>query len=155
MAEVFDFGELENDDNFKTKIIELNENVENAASILNNFFSNTDYDSLSLEDKVRFDLLLAFAINTFYWIHLRTQGIDPANHEIKHQINRIKDYMLQSKKLYDKKKFMPVIDKDAAKRFIRSGLWTPNTSSSNTELTTSDTSNTQTINNDINVKMSH
>ena len=53
MAQVFDFGELENDDNFKTKIIELNENVENAASILNNFFSNTDYDSLSLEDKVR------------------------------------------------------------------------------------------------------
>mgnify|MGYP006989440962 CR=1 FL=1 len=53
MAEVFDFGELENDDNFKTKIIELNENVENAASVLNNFFSNTDYDSLSLEDKVR------------------------------------------------------------------------------------------------------
>lgn len=58
----------------------------------------------------RYDLFLAFAINTFYWIYLRIKGIDPNNHEIKHQIDKVRDYMIKSKKIYEKKTIMPKID---------------------------------------------
>ncbi|KAK6639638.1 hypothetical protein RUM43_007911 [Polyplax serrata] len=131
MNENIDFGELSNDENFKQKILDLKKCMNDISGVLEVFLSRCNYEQLSLEDKVRYDLFLAFAINTIYWIYLRIKGTDPNNHEIKHQINRIREYMAKSKKIYEKKTIMPRLDQDAAKRFVRGGLWTPNSSSTN------------------------
>lgn len=58
----------------------------------------------------RYDLFLSFAINSFYWFYLRIQGIDPSQHELKSEINRTKEYMIKSKKLYERRTIMPRID---------------------------------------------
>lgn len=77
-----------------------------------------------------------------YWLYLRTQGEDPNQGDLKAEINRVKEYMAKSRKLYERKTIMPRLDKvrkftmfltshrvfyfqASAGRFIRSGLWDP------------------------------
>lgn len=44
-------------------------------------------------------------------------------HEIKSENERLKQHMIRAKQIKDRDTIMPRVDKDAAQRFVRSGLW--------------------------------
>jgi exosome complex protein LRP1 len=46
-------------------------------------------------------------------------------HQIKAENERLKKSMARAKQIHDRNTIMPRLNKDAAKRFIRSGLWVP------------------------------
>lgn len=50
-------------------------------------------------------------------------GIDPTKHRIKSENDRLKKSMVRSKQIEDRNTLMPRLNKDAAKRFVRNGLW--------------------------------
>jgi len=56
---------------------------------------------------------------------LSITGIDPTNHRIRSENERLKKAMMRAKQINDRKTLMPRLNKDAAKRFVRSGLWEP------------------------------
>lgn len=51
-------------------------------------------------------------------------GIDPSTHKIKAENERLKQSMARSQRIKDRKTIMPRLDKKAARRFVRNGLWT-------------------------------
>lgn len=83
-----------------------------------------DYTSLSVEEKIKHDLLNVFALNSLYWMYLRLDGTDPATHNIKRELDRIKSTMDMAKGAMSKKNMLRV-DKSAAGRVIGHALWTP------------------------------
>lgn len=85
---------------------------------------NVDYTSLSVEEKIKHDLLMVFALNSLYWMYLRLDGTDPTTHNIKRELDRIKSTMDMAKGAMAKKNMLRV-DKGAAGRFIGHALWTP------------------------------
>jgi len=52
-------------------------------------------------------------------------GVDPSNYRIQAESERLKKAMLQAKQISERNSLMPRINKDAAKRFVRNGLWEP------------------------------
>ncbi|XP_043501905.1 nuclear nucleic acid-binding protein C1D-like [Polistes fuscatus] len=81
------------------------------------------YDKLSNSDKIKYNLLMSYSLNSMFWMYLRTKGIDPSKHRIKNENDRLKRSMLRAKQIEDKKTLMPRINKNAAQRFIRNSLW--------------------------------
>lgn len=109
---------------------ELIKNIQNLdCSILNietllESQMNVDCTSLSVEDKIKHDLLIAFTLNSLYWMYLRLDGVDPSTHNIKRELDRIKTTMDMAKGAMAKKDMLRV-NKDAAGRFVKHALWTP------------------------------
>eukprot|EP01137_Pigoraptor_chileana_P012407 Opistho-2@64784 len=75
-------------------------------------------------DRAKFELTLAYAMNSLFWMYLNTQGVSPADHPVKQELERIRGYMKKVKDLSETKKFSNSrVNKDAASRFVRSALW--------------------------------
>lgn len=97
---LIDFGELRNDTDFITK----STNLENVSflliiQIILDFYvfllifktlnaidehitaacDFPNYDDLSTEEKVKFDLYLSYSINSLYWMYCKLQAIDTAS----------------------------------------------------------------------------
>ncbi|XP_070571374.1 nuclear nucleic acid-binding protein C1D-like [Ptychodera flava] len=72
-------------------------------------------------ERAKLDLVSAYSMNAMFWIYLTTQGINPKEHPIKQELDRIRNYMNKVKEITDKKK-APKLDKKAAARFIKSSL---------------------------------
>jgi exosome complex protein LRP1 len=101
-----------------------------------------NFDELTIEEKVKYDLFLCYSINSLYWMYLKMNGEDPNSvsyfytwilgspynpqflfqHGIKNELTRIKEVMLKEKQIHDKK-FRPLVNQEAAKRFVRGGLY--------------------------------
>lgn len=75
----------------------------------------------------KLDLVVAYAINSMFWMYLTTQGVNPRQHPVKSELDRIKKYMGKVKEATEKKEASLRIDKGAAKRFVKSALWQPDT----------------------------
>lgn len=52
-------------------------------------------------------------------------GVNPNAHPIKGENDRLRQAMARAKQISDRSS-MPRLNKDAAGRFVRSGLWEPN-----------------------------
>lgn len=115
--------ELLKDDELITIIQNLDHSIVNIETLLESRM-NVDYNSLSVEDKIKHDLLIAFTLNSLYWMYLRLDGTDPTTHNIKRELDRIKTTMDMAKGAMAKKNMLRV-DKGAAGRFIGHALWTP------------------------------
>lgn len=115
--------ELLKDEELITKIQNLDHSIIDIETLLEARMS-VDYNSLSVEDKIKHDLLVAFALNSLYWMYLRLDGADPTTHNIKRELDRIKTTMDMAKGAMAKKNMLRV-DKGAAGRFIGHALWTP------------------------------
>ncbi|XP_025414136.1 nuclear nucleic acid-binding protein C1D-like [Sipha flava] len=102
--------------NLDKSIIEIEALLESQIAI--------DYTSLSVEEKIKHDLLNVFALNSLYWMYLRMNGTDPTTHNIKRELDRIKSTMDIAKGAMSKKNMLRV-DKGAAGRVIEHALWTP------------------------------
>ena len=67
--------------------------------------------SLSKEEAGRANVALAFTIESLYYVLLKTQGIDPSNHRVKAELERIKPYIVKSG--IGKKQAQPQIQRKA------------------------------------------
>lgn len=117
-------GELGKDEAFKSSVNKFHASVDNIGDALQLCCGNDVYETLSPEDKVEYDLFIAYSLNSLFWSFLRTQGTDPMKHGIKAELDRVRSYMARAKQVHDKKT-MPRVDKEAAERFVTSGLWEP------------------------------
>uniref|UniRef100_A0A3Q4HB30 Nuclear nucleic acid-binding protein C1D n=3 Tax=Neolamprologus brichardi TaxID=32507 RepID=A0A3Q4HB30_NEOBR len=75
-------------------------------------------------DQAKLDLMSAYTLNSLFWMYLVTQGINPREHGIKQELERIRTYMNKVKEITEKKKAAR-LDKGAAARFVRSALYDP------------------------------
>ncbi|XP_051946319.1 nuclear nucleic acid-binding protein C1D isoform X2 [Xyrauchen texanus] len=73
-------------------------------------------------DQAKLDLMSVYALNSMFWMYLVTQGVNPKDHGIKQELERIRTYMNKVKEITDKRKAAH-LDKDAASRFVRNALW--------------------------------
>lgn len=115
--------ELLKDEELVTNLQNLDHSIVDIETLLETRIS-VDYNSLSMEDKIKHDLLIAFALNSLYWMYLRLDGVDPTTHNIKRELDRVKTTMDMAKGAMAKKN-MPRVDKSAAERFVEHALWKP------------------------------
>ncbi|XP_064292365.1 nuclear nucleic acid-binding protein C1D-like [Plodia interpunctella] len=120
-----DYGELAKDEEFVGKCDNLKENLIEVQRVLDQLLPlKQQYDKLTLPAQIELDLFLAFTLNSLHWVHLRIQGEDPMKHPIKDELQRIKSVMVKWQEIKDREK-RPTVDIEAAKRFVRSGLYDP------------------------------
>uniref|UniRef100_A0A1A8S3T7 Nuclear nucleic acid-binding protein C1D n=1 Tax=Nothobranchius rachovii TaxID=451742 RepID=A0A1A8S3T7_9TELE len=86
------------------------------------FFPN--FPQLDPLDQAKLDLMSVYTLNSLFWMYLVTQGINPREHGIKQELERIRTYMNRVKEITDKKKAAR-LDKGAASRFLRNALFDP------------------------------
>lgn len=72
-----DFGELQNDLDFVQKATNLDQALQDIETHMKSM-EKVNYEKLSLEDKVKYDLFRAYSINSLFWIYLKLEGVDPA-----------------------------------------------------------------------------
>ncbi|XP_070697228.1 LOW QUALITY PROTEIN: nuclear nucleic acid-binding protein C1D [Pempheris klunzingeri] len=75
-------------------------------------------------DQAKLDLMSAYTLNSLFWMYLLTQGVNPREHGIKQELERIRTYMNRVKDITDKKKAAR-LNKGAAARFVRNALYDP------------------------------
>uniref|UniRef100_A0A0A9WDV8 Nuclear nucleic acid-binding protein C1D n=1 Tax=Lygus hesperus TaxID=30085 RepID=A0A0A9WDV8_LYGHE len=121
-----EIGEMPDDEEVAKQIGSLRESSENIENLLDLMISAKAYDRLSTEDQVKHDLFVSYALTSLYWMYMRTLGENPFTHVVKGEIDRIQDYVKKYQRVKDRKK-RPTVQKDAAKRFVKSGLWDPST----------------------------
>ncbi|KAM9804403.1 nuclear nucleic acid-binding protein C1D [Neosynchiropus ocellatus] len=85
---------------------------------------NDVVEKLDSLDQAKLDLMSAYTLNSLFWMYLVTQGVNPREHGIKQELERIRTYMNRVKEISDKKKAAR-LDKGAAARFVRSALYDP------------------------------
>ncbi|XP_046885200.1 nuclear nucleic acid-binding protein C1D isoform X2 [Hypomesus transpacificus] len=73
-------------------------------------------------EQAKLDLMSAYTLNSLFWMYLVTQGINPKEHGIKQELERIRTYMNRVKEITDRKKAAR-LDKGAVSRFVRNALW--------------------------------
>uniref|UniRef100_A0A3Q4AX92 Nuclear nucleic acid-binding protein C1D n=1 Tax=Mola mola TaxID=94237 RepID=A0A3Q4AX92_MOLML len=82
------------------------------------------YLQLEPLDQAKLDLMSAYVLNSLFWMYLITQGVNPREHAIKQELERIRTCMNKVKEITDKKKAAR-LDKGAAARFVRNALFEP------------------------------
>lgn len=113
---------MNSEDGFRNLVSKFASSVESVNSVINTCLVDVDYDDISVEDKIRYDLFLAYAMNSLLWVYMRSKGQDPMQTVLRTELNRIKEFMTELQRIIDRKT-MPRLDQGAAKRFVRHGLW--------------------------------
>lgn len=72
-----DYGELKNDTDFVTKSTNLQTSLEQIDADIQAACDFPNYEDLSTEDKVKYDLFLAYSINSLYWMLCKLQANEP------------------------------------------------------------------------------
>ncbi|XP_038046942.1 nuclear nucleic acid-binding protein C1D-like [Patiria miniata] len=99
--------------------------VENVLAPLRNASMGDVHSKLQALDRAKLELVSAYAINSMFWMYLCTQGVNPREHPIKHELGRIQKYMNRVKEIVDKENAAK-LDKGAAKRFVKAALYDAN-----------------------------
>lgn len=94
-----DFGDLREDLAIQEKLTNFQLSVEKIGKILDQSLTIEAYEKLPLKDKIDYDLFMAYTLNTLFWLYLKTKGQDPAQNDVKSQLNRIKQYMIKAKEV--------------------------------------------------------
>ncbi|XP_075976700.1 ribosomal RNA processing 47 [Anticarsia gemmatalis] len=119
------YGELSKDKEFVSNCESLKEGLQEVQQVLDQLLPlKEQYDKLTLPAQIELDLFLAFSMNCLQWINMRIEGVDPTKHPIKDDLQRIKVVMKKWQEIKDRDK-RPTVDVEAAKRFIKSGLYDP------------------------------
>ncbi|KAL3874273.1 hypothetical protein ACJMK2_037313 [Sinanodonta woodiana] len=109
----------------KQKIANLDKILSEVEERLKPFL-DTPYNELIAElnplDKAKADLVAAYSINSLFWMYLNICGVNPKDHGIKQELDRIRSYMNRVKEIQDKA-LAPKLDVKATKRFVKSALW--------------------------------
>ncbi|KAG0167925.1 hypothetical protein DFQ28_004696 [Apophysomyces sp. BC1034] len=95
------------------------------------------YGRLPVNEKCQFEVLLCYAINTLFFMYMKTQGQDPQNHEVMKELERVKVYVDRIKRAEGKgPKASLAVDKEAAARFIKAALANDNDDNDDKEIET-------------------
>ena len=113
---------------------ELSETVKNFHGSLGDLKTKLDlmlsqprtelYDKLDPMGKAKMDLVSAYAINSLFWMLLKTMGENPGAADVKKELDRVKEAMMRCKEIQERAK-RGRVDQGAAKRLVSSGLWEP------------------------------
>ena len=82
------------------------------------------YEKLDPMGRANMDLMSAYAVNSLFWMLLKTMGVNPAETNVKQELDRVKEAMKRMKEIKDKEK-RGKVDQGAARRLVTSGLWEP------------------------------
>ncbi|EPQ13058.1 Nuclear nucleic acid-binding protein C1D [Myotis brandtii] len=74
-------------------------------------------------EQAKVDLVSAYTLNSMFWVYLATQGVDPKEHPVKQELERIRVYMIRVKEITEKK--TAKLDQGAASRFVKNAFWVP------------------------------
>ncbi|XP_054239622.1 nuclear nucleic acid-binding protein C1D [Indicator indicator] len=85
-------------------------------------------------EQAKLDLVSVYTLNSMFWVYLVTQGINPKEHPVKQELERVRTYMNKVKEIADKKKASK-LNKGAASRFVRNALWEPSAENEHTSKT--------------------
>uniref|UniRef100_A0A8C5KSI8 Nuclear nucleic acid-binding protein C1D n=1 Tax=Jaculus jaculus TaxID=51337 RepID=A0A8C5KSI8_JACJA len=73
-------------------------------------------------EQAKVDLVSAYTLNSMCWLYLATQGVNPKEHPVKQELERIRVYMNKVKEITDKRKAAK-LDRGAAAQFVKNALW--------------------------------
>ncbi|XP_029039929.1 nuclear nucleic acid-binding protein C1D-like [Osmia bicornis bicornis] len=118
-----DFEELSNDTNLIARVTQFHDAAMKIEDTIKMATDPEIYEKLSDEDKIQYDLLMSYCLNSTFWMYLRAEGVDPAKHQIRSENERLKKSMARAKQISDRNSLMPRVNKDVAKRFVRNSLW--------------------------------
>jgi len=76
----------------------------------------------SLEDTAKLKLTMAFCLNALFYVFMKVNGLSPAEHEVKNELERIKTYMTKMKAMTDVERSRISLNKEAAARFLEHAL---------------------------------
>lgn len=93
------FGDLSDDKAIQEKLLNFHNSVEKIEKFLELASNSEIYEKLSTKEKIDFDLFMAYALNTLFWLYMKTKGEDPTKSEIKNQLSRVKEYMVKAKEV--------------------------------------------------------
>lgn len=116
------YEELANEKDLVKKLKYFDKQVTALENILKPFYENDIYSDLNLEDKVKYDIFLSYSLTSLYWMYTRTQGENPFEQPVKGEVERVQEYMKMYHSIKERKK-APQLDKAAAKRFVKHGLF--------------------------------
>lgn len=113
-----------------TELKESLANVKSQVAVVDKLNSLTDMDAtLGLKSSAELNISLAFAISSMYFMMMKTKGISTANHPIKEDLARIKQYVGKIRKLDTDsngdsaaKKRKITVDSEAAKPVVQHEL---------------------------------
>lgn len=120
-----DIEELSHDTELMKKMKQFHDATMKIEDTIKLATNPDTYENLSNADKIKYNLLMSYTLNSLFWMYLRGEGEDPTKHRIKSENERLKKSMIRAKQINDKNTLMPRVNKDAAKRFVRNGLWEP------------------------------
>uniref|UniRef100_A0A182PCT6 Nuclear nucleic acid-binding protein C1D n=1 Tax=Anopheles epiroticus TaxID=199890 RepID=A0A182PCT6_9DIPT len=126
--EPVDYGVLKGDLVF----IRNNENLVQAINQIQETLANVNreyenYPNFTVEEKVRFDTLCAFCVNSLFWMHEKMLGRpSTVMDDIKSDLDRVREAMKRLQSIHDSLTKRPRVDQPAAQRFIRAGLYDAN-----------------------------
>ncbi|XP_069810940.1 nuclear nucleic acid-binding protein C1D isoform X2 [Dendropsophus ebraccatus] len=108
-------------------LVAFNDSVGSVDEMLNKMMSVSRSELLQKIDpleQAKLDLVSAYTLNSLFWVYLTTQGVNPKEHAVKGELERIRSYMNRVKEITDRKKAAR-LDKGAAQRFIKHALCDP------------------------------
>ncbi|XP_045467438.1 nuclear nucleic acid-binding protein C1D [Harmonia axyridis] len=120
-----DFEALGEFGNIKQKVANLHNAIDKLEKMVETALSENmrkEYAKITTKEKTDFDLLMAMTLNMLYWLHLNAIGENPAEHDVKEQLARVKEFMNKVKEAHERQTIRPKLDLPAAKRFIKHGL---------------------------------
>ncbi|XP_054456455.1 nuclear nucleic acid-binding protein C1D [Anoplopoma fimbria] len=106
---------------FHSSVSDINTMLEKMMSMPR----NDQLQNLDALDQAKLDLMSAYTLNSLFWMYLVTKGVNPREHGIKQELERIRTHMNKVKEITDRKKAAR-LDKGAAARFMRNALFDPN-----------------------------
>lgn len=118
------YGDISQFKELVSSIDSFSTSIDNIKNYLTPLLDDELYDRLSVDEKLEHDIFIAYAFSSLFWMFQKSLGTNPAGSRVKGEIDRVKEHAKRFK-LIKERKTIPHIDKEAAKRFIRSGLWTP------------------------------
>uniref|UniRef100_A0A182TF96 Nuclear nucleic acid-binding protein C1D n=1 Tax=Anopheles melas TaxID=34690 RepID=A0A182TF96_9DIPT len=130
---VDDYGVLKGDLVF----IRNNENLMQAIDQIQETLASVNreyekYPNFTAEEKVRFDTLCAFCVNSLFWMHEKMLGRpNTVMDDIKADLDRVREAMKRLQTIHDNLTKRPRLDQPAAQRFVRAGLYDANNAESN------------------------
>ncbi|KAK7604416.1 hypothetical protein V9T40_005602 [Parthenolecanium corni] len=116
-------------ENFERILSQFGSSLDKISEVLSSL-DEINYDELSTENKIRYDLFLAYSMNGLVWLYMRSIGEDPAQTIVKTELARVRDFMSELQFSIDRKTIMPRVNQAAAKRFTRNALFDPQNKSS-------------------------
>lgn len=72
----YDFGELKNDSSFVNKVQAADEAIARIEKAIKEA-AETKLEDLSTDDKIKYDIFMAYAVNSLYFMYLKINGENP------------------------------------------------------------------------------